>query len=419
MTEGRFWAKLAGNQKIQKLGNGNARHRWTRVDGHSTSNGTLSAITSVSPTRQGDCMAPSEKMQELVPEHVYGMWFSVCEFTENSVICPNDFTANRLNKYHLAELTEAFGGQAPRIEVQAPKNTDERAKEAAEEIKKQIAPKNDQPVLQQMWLPCAPMPTDLCRASPFFPIARQNLGQRDFIEDMVIATSSWGEILYTGPRLSTYEEDVLSAVLAILDQIEHRKNTDEDGRYTYTYQGPLRPILKLVLPGTKKFGKTNYKKVLRALKLMAATAIELRIKKGSKISTIEIVNILSRAKWDEDKKELTVTVNPFFYECYARGSVTLLDVLQRSKLRSPVAKSLYRFAMSHRNDVWKGHFLTLAAALNLDLEQPQKEIKRRIKRAIKTLAGHKLLTVDSGIPRNSDTVKTHRTLFAKQRQQLE
>ncbi len=301
---------------------------------------------------------------------------------------------------------------------------EQHAKATAQDIRDRIAPDGQLPP-QQMWLPCAPMPTDMCRVSPFFPVNRQDVGNREFIRDMVIASSSWGKILYTGPKLTTYEEDVLTAVLAILDMIEHREKTEEHGQATYTYRGPVRKILKLVNPNTKHYSSKEYKRVLSALELMLSSVIKMYVarnssKGGKSTKTIEMANILSWAKWDESVKEVTVTVNPYFYECFARGSVTLLDVLQRSELRSPIAKSLYRFIMSHKGNVWEGHFLTLAAALNLDLEQPQKEIKRYIKRAIKALISHKLLEATSGIARDSDIAKLHRTQSAKQRRkQLE
>jgi hypothetical protein len=96
-----------------------------------------------------------------------------------------------------------------------------QALDTAGEIQKEIAP-DGKLAPEQMWTPIAPMPTDMCRVSPFFPMARQKLGDRPFIRDMVITSSSWGEIKYTGPKLSTYEEDVLMALLSILDQASHR-----------------------------------------------------------------------------------------------------------------------------------------------------------------------------------------------------
>ena len=73
--------------------------------------------------------------------------------------------------------------------------------------------------------------------------------------------------------------------------------------------------------------------------------------------------------------------------------------------------------MSHKDNQWEGHFLTLAAALNLDLDQPQWKTKQLIKQAIKKLLDHKLLESNSGIARDSDIVKLHRTQSAKQRRQ--
>ena len=74
-----------------------------------------------------------------------------------------------------------------------------------------------------MWLPVCPMPTDLCRISPFFPINRNEIKERAFIEDMIIMKSAWGEIQFCGPKLSTYEEDVLMAILALLNKNKEGK----------------------------------------------------------------------------------------------------------------------------------------------------------------------------------------------------
>ena len=262
------------------------------------------------------------------------------------------------------------------------------ARQAAAAIRETIAPCG-QLHPQQMWIPCAPVPTDMCRVSPFFPLRQRDMKERPFIRGMVITSSSWGEITYTGPKLSTYEEDVLLAVLAILDSTKNRHTEPVEGKSTYTYQGPLLPVLRLM--GYKTVGKTDYKRVLDALELMTATAIKLSIfgrnSRGKrKISVLEIMNLLSFAKWDEQKKELTVTVNPYFYEQYIAGAVTLIDVVERAKLKSPIAKSLMRFMQSHRVEKWgPGHYLTLARTLNLDLEQPPKKLRELLRGATKEL----------------------------------
>ncbi len=283
-----------------------------------------------------------------------------------------------------------------------------QARETAKDIQKEIAPDKKFPP-EQIWMPFCPMPTDMCRVSPFFPMQTQKLGERKFIQDMVITSSAWGEILYTGPKLSTYEEDALMAVLAILDDIKNRQISAVEEKKTYTYRGSLLPVLKLM--GLSS-GSANYKRVIKSLEMMTVAGVKLIIYKGSskkgkrKLKESIMSNMLAVARWDDKKKELTVTVNPYFYECYIAGSITLLDVLHRSKMKSPIAKSLYRFIQSHRDNIWQGHYLTLASGLNLDRNQLDKTIKRYIKKAITELIQNKILSKDSGFIENKkDTIR--------------
>ena len=287
-----------------------------------------------------------------------------------------------------------------------------QAEESADETREEIAPGGKR-IPEQMWAPCAPMPTDMCRVSPFHPMARQKVGERPFIKDMIITKSAWGQIKYTGPKLSTYEEDVLLAVLALLDQIQRR----EEGESAYTYRGPLLPIFRLmgyrVNPGEK-----DYKRVTSALELMHSAVVKLEVTRGKrKAKVIDMVNILSNAKWDEEKKELKVTVNPFFYENYIAGTVTLIDVLWRARLKSPIAKALHRFMQSHRGNHWKGHFLTLAAALNLDLNLPGFKLRDRIKVAIRELIEKGFLMPESSFP-SKDVVELTRYPGTKVRRKM-
>lgn len=284
-------------------------------------------------------------------------------------------------------------------------NIGAQAEKLSREIHEEIAPGGKLPP-EQMWLPQIPMPTDMCRVSPFFPLARQKLKDRPYIRDMVITSSSWGDIKYTGPKLSTYDEDALMAVLAILDSAQNRQVTELRGKKTYTYRGQLLPILKLM--GLSS-GSLNYKRIKESLELMLSAVVKLEIYKRTsrgkrKLSRWNMSNMLSTADWNDEKKELIVTVNPYFYESYIAGNVTLIDVESRSKLRSPTAKSLHRFMQSHRSYVWEGHFFTLASTLNLDRNQPDKELKRYIKRAISELIKCRILKSGSGFS-NKEVVK--------------
>ena len=94
------------------------------------------------------------------------------------------------------------------------------------------APKEERPSL---W--CG-YPTSIARVSPFFPMNNLEKGRRDalmrdpditsrekgsiaasgaFFFKEPISSGPWGNILYTGPKLSVEEEDVLMALLAIIE----------------------------------------------------------------------------------------------------------------------------------------------------------------------------------------------------------
>lgn len=270
-----------------------------------------------------------------------------------------------------------------RIEAKRGKSVEEHAKDVAAEVHAEIAPAGKLPP-EQGWMSFAPMPTDMCRVSPFFPMNPRQMEKREYIDGMVIASNAWGDVKYSGPKLSTFEEDVLLAVLALLKAVEP---TGED-EPAWTYDGALRPIL--VAMGIKRTGGDNYRRVRDALRRLAGAVVEIRTKRGRWTMS----SMISWAGGDEKSNDLTVTVNPYFAEMYAAGSVNLLDLAKRAELSRPVSKALHRFATSHRGD-WRGHFLTLAAAINLDMDQPPKQLRRLIRQGMTELRKVGVLTTKS------------------------
>ena len=251
---------------------------------------------------------------------------------------------------------------------------EEHAKQVAAEVHAEVAPTKVLPA-KQAWMNFAPMPTDLCRVSPFFPMGKNEMASRQLIRGMVIAKSAWGDVTYSGPKLSIFEEDLLLAVLALLKTVSPE---DDEGKPSWTYRGPLRPILTVL--GYKTTGKRNYERVKSGLELLAMAVVKLQTKRGK----WAITNMMAGADGDDKDATIAVTVNPYFAEMYAAGTVNLLDLAKRAGLSRPVSKALHRFATSHRGE-WRGHFLTLAAAINLDMEQPQKQIRRQIMMAMAEL----------------------------------
>ncbi len=316
-----------------------------------------------------------------------------------------------------------------------------QAREQAEEIKREVAAAIEASGPEQGHLAhwCG-FPTDMTRCSPFFPMQNNALEHREFLQNYLITSANWGEILYTGPKLSTYDEDVLLSLLALLDgESKYRERSDyvegkindvniviatKEGttdipeyinkRTTYTYVGPVYPILKML--GYKNPNKKDYLRIISSLERLAVSAVKISISTGKTKSgkkreprITQMSSILAGVQWDNKEKILTATVNPFFYETYMSGNITFIDVARRMELRGVISKALYRFVQSHRqNPVFAGHFLTLADALNMNREQPAKEIRRKLKVAINELIRHGVLMKKNGFV-DTDIIKLERT----------
>lgn len=276
-----------------------------------------------------------------------------------------------------------------------------QAKAVSAAINKLVAPGGKLPEEQGSLFGWCGYPTDMARVSPFFPIARDELKERPFLRDFIITAAAWGEIAYTGPKLSTYEDDALVVVLAALQrQGPHRKDANVEGKRTYTYHGAALPLLQKM--GYARPSGKDYKRFIAALELMTVAGLKLKIAARTKTGKrkeprfTSMSAILAHVAWDETAKVLTVTVNPFFYETYADDTVTWLDTERRLSLKGSIAKSLYRFVQSHReNPVFQGHYMTLAQVANMDLEQPAYEQRRLLKRAITELVKRGVLTDQS------------------------
>jgi hypothetical protein len=174
--------------------------------------------------------------------------------------------------------------------------------------------------------------------------------------------------------------------------------------------------------GKDRPNKREYLRILEALKLLVGAVITLTVsrKDGKRKKTTFVANILSAGHWDDDndqdKGEVLIAVNPYFYELYAKGGMTLLDVHQRSEIRTQIAKALFRFVQS-QNKLLPMHYLTIAAAINLDLEQPAKQTRRQLKSAISELVKHNTLDMASGF-QSQDIVKLVKSPQSRTRHKL-
>lgn len=227
----------------------------------------------------------------------------------------------------------------------------------------------------------APLPRPLSRISPFFPVARSALKERPFLEDVLLVQNNWGTLKFTGPLLSTYDEDVFLALLALMDR--------KRGEDKFIYQGPILPVLKLM---DRKPGKESYQRVKASIKRLFYSGLTIEEKGGKWY----LKHFLEDIEGDDSEESINVSCDVFFKEHFEKGQITLLDVNKRARLHSPTGKAIHRFIVSHKGNSWKGHYKTLGRAINLDMSRPNWKVRETIKKAIGELVQQKILEEQSG-----------------------
>jgi hypothetical protein len=286
-----------------------------------------------------------------------------------------------------------------------PPSESEEAKAIFSKVQDLVAPGGKLPPEQGDLMQFCGFPTDMTRVSPFFPIAQHELHDRTLLKDFLITAANWGEIRYTGPKLSIYEEDALMALLAVVESVSSKykdNNATHEGKRTYAYKGPALPLLK-ILGCNRRPSAKDYKRLINSLELLTTTGVKLSVSDGktkggkrkTRYSTMSAM--LSAVTWDDEKKELYAAVNPYFYEMYLSGRYTLLDIQKRMAIGGSIAKAMYRFVQSHKQKapIWEGNYRVLAMTLNMDMEQPAFTLRRFLKRAITELVKQAVLTNQS------------------------
>jgi len=256
------------------------------------------------------------------------------------------------------------------------------------------------------------MPTPMARTSPFFPMSDKQKKHRP--HETVAWETSWGKIEVSGPRLSIFDEDVLLAILALLKMSQKREETTTDnGQPTYTVRTSGYAICKYLQTPA---GKNVYTAIEGAIDRMTATKVKLDVTehiKGKKNSVFSMGGtILSGWTWDKKTGEMTVTLNPYFYETFKDGLLTYLDLTLRRRLKGEISKALLRFYESHQaNPIM--HMLTIADAINLR-DMPPFRLKARLRTAFQELKKIGYLK-NSKIQKNGTVAVTKKDLPAKSR----
>lgn len=264
-----------------------------------------------------------------------------------------------------------------------------------------------------------PVPTDVARCSFFFPLRRNHLQKRFYLEDVLVSYSKWGQVYLSGPQMTTQDEDVLLALIAVMrehpEHIRTNIRTNEHGfpygedeecakdfyenlPKTITYYGPIWPIAQKL--GYKKPGKNEYKRIIKTLALLQSfVAKEFDISDGKKgFRRVKLTHIVECTTWDENDKKLFVVMTPLFYKAMIADKsvkVSMLDLQTRFALSGEIAKALHRFMSSHSGAL-TCHFSKVAEAINMNTKQPKYEQRRKLKDAVDELIKHGFLAKGSG-----------------------
>ena len=242
-------------------------------------------------------------------------------------------------------------------------------KESITQVKKHIA-KHPQPHEQMLF---SFMPTDMTRTSPFFPMNRREMKDRPF--ESLTWETAWGRITFEGRRLAIYDESILFILLS--RAAKHRSDT---------FLTTQHEICKLV--GVKPATNT-YNAIWQSIDRLAGTKVSLETWKGKgrNRKTVQAMTgtIISWAGKDDKTGKLKIIFNPYFLKMYAESFITNIDFKFRASLKNDPAKALYRFYRSQKGMDYSCHILTIAQAVNLNIEIPMYKLRDRVRAALREL----------------------------------
>ena len=176
--------------------------------------------------------------------------------------------------------------------------------------------------------PTRGVPNELIRSALFAAI--QGKG-RTYLDDAVIASQDGFSIKFTGQRLDQSHLDVFEGVMHIA------RGVHEGNRIRFS----AHRMLKLIGRNT---GKSDHEWLLRTLKHLTATAVEIRDGRSRRLFW---GSLLPQGAADEETMDYIVEVNRDLAKLFDRG-FTQVDWEQRRQLRrKPLAQWLHLYYSSH------------------------------------------------------------------------
>jgi hypothetical protein len=251
-----------------------------------------------------------------------------------------------------------------------PEQADEVTRNAVQEVHTNLQTQTKKP----RQLPLGLLPTDLCRTTWCRPMRPKDMGSSDEPKKQVFETP-WGRLTVFGPDCSMREEELLIIVLK---------------RWIENNCKPLSRSIALWLDdlGYKRekpggHSAHNCRRLKSRFKRLLRTSFELEQPQGGG-KTLETASHVLSYQIDENGGIARVAPDPWFVGTIGIGFITGINLEERKKLKGDISKALHRFLSSHGLEGHHNIFL-LAGAIGMDMTQPEKEIRRKIKLAISEL----------------------------------
>lgn len=235
------------------------------------------------------------------------------------------------------------------------------------------------------------LPHQLAKTSIFFPMSDRELKEENRHITKIEHDTNWGKVIVQGVKLAIFEEDILLALLALLDKNLSKLNLGIGLAIN------INEIIA-ILYGRTGYSKTNEDVILRALKHFELVSFDLIVgdwkkhgKERLKVERIRSVgNIISGYDYDTATKSLKIYFNPHFLAYFAESMLTNLNLTQRRKLKKDGSKALLRFLSAHTNP-GRMHMLTVLNAINYNTDQPLYRLRSRLKSFIVELKKNGIL----------------------------
>ncbi|MFH1823830.1 MAG: hypothetical protein ABH873_01215 [Candidatus Firestonebacteria bacterium] len=241
------------------------------------------------------------------------------------------------------------------------------------------------------------IPHEMAKVSIFFPMSDKELKEGTRIIQKIEQESSWGKIVIEGIKLAIFEEDIFLALMSIA------KKEIECSENQFILNTNIYELIR-ILYGRKGYNKKSYERIDNTFKNFQLNRFEITIynKNKEKEKVISIGSIIQTYEHDPKTHSIKIKFNPDFFAYFLESMLTNINFTLRRKLKKDGSKALLRFLTAH-NHPSRMHILTVLNAINYNVNQPMKYLRRKIKQFIAELKANDVLGIKTKLYKD-DTV---------------